>query len=63
MSLIMTMFKNCFFILYLSAFLCFSVVFANRAESNTATESGGNQIIVSPINILLDLGEVGTANA
>ncbi len=35
----------------------------NQAESNTATESGGNQIVISPINILLDMGEMGYASA
>ncbi len=57
-------FRNYFFnLIYLSTFLCFGVAVANQAESNTATESGGNQIVISPINILLDMGEMGYASA
>ncbi len=39
------------------------MVLADESEVNTTNASGGNQIIVSPINILLDLGEFGIANA
>lgn len=56
------MFRNYFFTI-LSAFLYISVVFANQADGNTTTESGGNQIVISPINILLDIGEMGYASA
>ena len=58
------MFRN-HFIHYVSLliFLCCSVVFADEAEVNTTAASGGNQIIVSPSNILLDLGESAYANA
>ena len=58
------MFKNHLFnFIYLSIFLCCSVVLADESEVNTTNASGGNQIIVSPINILLDLGEMGYASA
>ncbi len=57
-------FRNYFYnFLYLSIFLCCSVVLADETEVNTTNASGGNQIVVSPINILLDLGESGIANA
>ncbi len=48
---------------YLSIFMCCGVALADEAEVNTTNVSGGNQIIVSPMNILLDLGESGYANA
>jgi hypothetical protein len=52
------MFRNYFYnFIYLSIFLCCSVVLADESEVNTTNASGGNQIVVSPINILLDLGE------
>jgi hypothetical protein len=38
-------------------------MFAEETEVNTAAASGGNQIVVSPINILLYLGELGVTNA
>lgn len=58
------MFKNYFFnILYLSTFLSISVAVADQVENSTATVSGGDQIVVSPMNILLDLSESGYANA
>ncbi len=60
------MFRNYLFnFIYLSIFLCCSVsiVLADEAEVNTTNASGGNQIIVSPMNVLLDLGESGYANA
>ncbi len=58
------MFRNYFYnFVYLSIFLFCSVVLADEAEVNTTNASGGNQIIISPINILLDLGESGIANA
>ncbi len=58
------MFKNHLFnFIYLSIFLCCSVVLTSDSSANTTNASGGNQIIVSPINILLDLGESGSANA
>ncbi len=61
---ITSMFRNYFYnFIYLSIFLCCSEVLADEAEVNTTNASGGNQIVVSPINILLDLGEIGTANA
>ncbi len=37
--------------------------FADEADVNTIVASGGNQIIVSPVNVLLDLGELGYADA
>jgi hypothetical protein len=58
------MFKKYFFhLIFLLAFLWCNVMFADETEENTTNTSGGNQIIVSPINILLDLGESGAANA
>ncbi len=61
---ITSMFRNHFYnFIYLSVFLCCSVVLADEAEVNTTNASGGNQIVVSPINILLDLGEMGYAGA
>ena len=58
------MFRSSLFnFIYLSIFLCCSVVLADEAEVNTTNASGGNQIIVSPMNVLLDLGESGYANA
>ncbi len=56
--------RNYFIIfIYLSILLCCSVVLADKAEVNTTNASGANQIIVSPINILLDLGESAYADA
>ncbi len=37
--------------------LCCSLTFAGDKEGNTATASGGDQIIISPLNMLLGLGE------
>jgi hypothetical protein len=48
---------------FIVAFLWCGVVFANEEKTDSTASSGGNQIIVSPINILLDLGESGYANA
>ncbi len=63
-KLIITMVWNYLFnLIYLSAFLCLSVAIANQTEADTTASSGGNHIIVSPINILLNLGESGYANA
>ncbi len=39
------------------------MVLADKVEVNTTNASGENQIIVSPINILLDLGESAYADA
>ncbi len=50
-------------LIYLSIFICFSVVVAEQAEINTTTAIGGDQIVVFPINIILDLGESGYASA
>ncbi len=46
----------------LSICLCCSVVLADEEGVDTTIASGGNQIIVSPMNVLLDLGESGYAN-
>jgi hypothetical protein len=43
-------------------FLCCSITFAVETEDNTTAASGGNQIVVSPINILLDVSEIASAN-
>ena len=48
---------------FILAFLWSSAVFANETKADTTTSSGKNQIIASPINVLLDLGESGYANA
>ena len=39
-----------------------SHTFAEENEADTSVASGGNQIIASPINLLLDLGELGSAS-
>ena len=39
-------------------FLWCSIAFAEETEDNTSAVSGGNQIIVSPINILLDISDL-----
>ncbi len=59
----MIMLRN-HFIYYVSflTLLCCSVAFADEAEVDTTEASGGNQVVVSPLNILLDLGEIGPAN-
>ena len=58
------MFKNHFIhYVFLLTFLWCSVVLADESEVNTTNASGGNQIVVSPINILPDLGEMGYASA
>ncbi len=51
---------QCFFIL---AVLCSSLTFADKTDINTTVASGGNQIIVSPLNMLLGVGETAFANA
>ncbi|MFQ5787073.1 MAG: hypothetical protein ACE5H1_03750 [Thermodesulfobacteriota bacterium] len=58
------MFKN-YYILCVSilTILWSSVVFTNEAKAETTASSGGNQIIVSPINILLNLAESAYADA
>jgi hypothetical protein len=64
--------KHFFYYASFLTFLWCSVTFADETEvNNTNTEeeinttetSGGNQIIVSSINMLLDLGELGYATA
>ncbi len=63
-ALIINVFKNHFIhYVFLLTFLWPSVIFANETEADTTTASGGNQIVVSPINILLDLGESAYADA
>ncbi len=62
--LIIAMSRNHFVhYVFLLTFLWCGVVFANEAEADPTATSGGNQIVVSPINILLDLGESAYANA
>ncbi len=52
------MFKNHFArLIFILAFLLCGVVSADETGVDTTAASGGNQIIVSPLNILLDLGE------
>lgn len=43
--------------------LCCNMVFADPDEVNTTSAEGKNQIAVSPIDMLLDLGEISYANA
>ncbi|MDR4498134.1 MAG: hypothetical protein MRK02_09480 [Candidatus Scalindua sp.] len=43
-------------------FLGFSVVYADNKETETTAASGGNQIVVSPANILIDIGEYVSAD-
>jgi hypothetical protein len=43
---------------FVLTFLWCSITFAEETEDNTSAVSGGNQIVVSPINILLDVSEV-----
>lgn len=58
------MFKNYFIIcVSILTLLWCDVVFANESESLTTASSGGSQIVISPINILLDLGESAYADA
>ncbi len=53
------MFEKCFaWLIFILTFLWCSVVFADETEVKTTAASGGNQIIVSPLNIILDLGEM-----
>jgi hypothetical protein len=60
----LSMYRNKFiYYVFLFVFLWCGITFANDKEINTTTSSGGNQIIVSPINILLDLGELSYVNA
>jgi hypothetical protein len=62
-AFIISMSKNHFIhYVFILAFLWCNVVFTNETKADTTASSGGNQIIVSPINILLDLGESGYAN-
>ncbi len=49
-----------FFIL---AILWTNVPFADETDINTTVASGGNQIIVSPLNMLIDIGETAFGNA
>ncbi len=51
-------FKNLFiyYVFFFTTLSC-SLIFAEEIEGNTTIASGGDQIIVSPLNILLDLGE------
>ncbi len=51
----------CFLALTLT-FLCCNMVFADLAEVNTTSSEGKNQIVVSPINMLLDFGEISSVN-
>ncbi len=55
--------KHFFHFISILTFLCYSVALADETSNNTTAVSGGNQIIVSPINFLLDLGESSYANA
>lgn len=44
--------------LFLLAFLCYSIVFADDDDANTSMASGGDQIIVSPMDVMLDLSDM-----
>ena len=57
--LIIAMSRNHFIhYVFLLIFLCFNAAFADEKEANTTDASGGGQVVVSPINILLDVSEV-----
>ena len=55
-------FNIVYFLALTLAFLCGNMVFADLAEVNTTSAEGKNQIVVSPINMLLDLDEISYAN-
>ncbi len=58
------MFKTHFiYYVVVFTFLLCNVVRADEAQDDTTTSSGGYQIIASPLNILLNLGESEYANA
>jgi hypothetical protein len=44
--------------LFLLAFLCYSIVFADDDDVNTSMASGGDQIIVSPMDVMLDISDM-----
>ena len=55
--------KNHFFYsLFFLNFLWSSLIFANETGEDTTVVSGGNQIIASQLNMLLDLSETGYTN-
>ncbi|MDR4506330.1 MAG: hypothetical protein MRK01_16280 [Candidatus Scalindua sp.] len=54
---------NIYSVLFVCAALWSTLVFAAEEEFNTAVATGENQIIVSPMNILLDLEETASASA
>ena len=43
-------------------FLWLGIVSADSKETDTTAASGGNQIVVSPANVLIDLGEYASAD-
>ncbi|MHC4183519.1 MAG: Ig-like domain-containing protein, partial [Planctomycetota bacterium] len=43
-------------------FVWSSIIFAEETGDNTSAVSGGNQIVVSPINILLDISDLASVN-
>ncbi len=43
-------------------FLWCNIIFAEETGDNTSAVSGGNQIVVSPINILLDVSDLVSVN-
>ncbi len=47
--------------LFLLVFLCYSIVSADD-DVNTSTASGGDQIIVSPMNTMLDVSDMVSVN-
>lgn len=56
----MFMKNNIFYVFLLALFWCLTA-FAEDADTDTTIATGGNQIIVSPLNILLDVGELSNA--
>ncbi len=52
--------SNIYYVFLLMPLWC-CVVFAENAHNNTSAASGGNQIVVSPKNVLLDMGELVNA--
>lgn len=52
--------NNIFYVSLLALLWCFTA-FAEDADAETTIATGGNQIIVSPLNVLLDIGELSNA--
>ncbi len=55
--------KHIFKLIYIAMFLFYSMIVAGQIENNTTAVTGGGYIVVSPVNIILDLGESSYASA